>query len=256
MGEIHATASFEAAMISRNNACETMLDVPSVAAESRNDGSGSERNGVELGSVWRQLLVGNTLVRESDCRAGRLFLLVEKRPHPVPIDPSHSSLLELVLQSPCPKALAIELGMAMSTLSSRCSGVLAAIGVKGRTACIPLILAMAAEAARGRALPSAACETVATEDPSPRQLISVPEPTEGLRGLLSPAEYQVARLAVLGLAYTEIAQARRSSTRTIANQLACVFKKLRLSGRIALRARAIADFARAYELVRAQRCGP
>jgi DNA-binding CsgD family transcriptional regulator len=53
---------------------------------------------------------------------------------------------------------------------------------------------------------------------------------------LSAAERDVAGLAARGLSNTEIARARRVATRTIANQLAGVYRKLGVSGRRELRA--------------------
>lgn len=53
---------------------------------------------------------------------------------------------------------------------------------------------------------------------------------------LSAAEREVAELAARGLSNTEIARARRVATRTIANQLAGVYRKLGVSGRRELRA--------------------
>ena len=53
---------------------------------------------------------------------------------------------------------------------------------------------------------------------------------------LSAAERDVAELAARGLSNTEIARARRVATRTIANQLAGVYRKLGVSGRRELRA--------------------
>jgi DNA-binding NarL/FixJ family response regulator len=54
---------------------------------------------------------------------------------------------------------------------------------------------------------------------------------------LTPAERAVAELAVRGLSNAAIARKRRSSPRTVANQLATIYKKLGLGGRRELRAR-------------------
>jgi len=53
---------------------------------------------------------------------------------------------------------------------------------------------------------------------------------------LSPGEWAVARLATLGLSNHEIAKRRRCSPRTVANHLASAYRKLKVSGRRALRA--------------------
>jgi DNA-binding CsgD family transcriptional regulator len=56
------------------------------------------------------------------------------------------------------------------------------------------------------------------------------------RARLTGAEAEVAALAVRGLANRAIADARGSSQRTVANQLASIYAKLGISGRRELRA--------------------
>jgi len=57
------------------------------------------------------------------------------------------------------------------------------------------------------------------------------------RAALSPGEDAVVELAALGLSNREIALRRGCSVRTVANQLASAYRKLRVSGRRELRAR-------------------
>jgi DNA-binding CsgD family transcriptional regulator len=54
---------------------------------------------------------------------------------------------------------------------------------------------------------------------------------------LSPAEADVMHLAQQGLSNAEIAKARNTSARTVANQLASVFRKLGIRSRLELYAR-------------------
>jgi DNA-binding NarL/FixJ family response regulator len=51
---------------------------------------------------------------------------------------------------------------------------------------------------------------------------------------LSPAERDVMSLAQKGLSNSQIAKARRTSDRTVANQLASVFRKLGIRSRLEL----------------------
>jgi DNA-binding CsgD family transcriptional regulator len=60
-------------------------------------------------------------------------------------------------------------------------------------------------------------------------------PTMGADGL-SPAEGEVARLAVAGYGNEEIARARGRAVRTVANQLASVYRKLGVGSRVELAA--------------------
>jgi DNA-binding CsgD family transcriptional regulator len=55
---------------------------------------------------------------------------------------------------------------------------------------------------------------------------------------LSKAEREVIQLALRGLSNKTIAEVRRCSSRTVANQLASVYRKLSVSGRRELHVRA------------------
>jgi DNA-binding NarL/FixJ family response regulator len=56
----------------------------------------------------------------------------------------------------------------------------------------------------------------------------------GFAGLLTDAENGVAELATAGLSNLEIARLRNTSVRTVANQMASIFRKLRIGSRRAL----------------------
>ncbi len=72
-----------------------------------------------------------------------------------------------------------------------------------------------------------------------RRIIYVSEPIdEADIPELTPAERDVARLAAAGWSNAEIARERGSSERTIANQLATVYRKLGIGSRVELIARA------------------
>jgi DNA-binding NarL/FixJ family response regulator len=64
-------------------------------------------------------------------------------------------------------------------------------------------------------------------------LVGIPTSLAGPPGCerLTASERAVAGLAAPGVRNSEIARARRSSTRTVANQLASVYRKLGVSGR-------------------------
>lgn len=68
-------------------------------------------------------------------------------------------------------------------------------------------------------------------------VVSFPLPAQPpRRARLSPAETAVARLAVAGRSNREIAHARGSSERTVANQMASLFRKLGVRSRSELAA--------------------
>jgi len=67
-------------------------------------------------------------------------------------------------------------------------------------------------------------------------LLTIADPA-ALEWQLTVAETEVAHLAARGLSSARIAQLRGSRARTVANQLAAVYRKLGVSGRRELRAR-------------------
>ena len=68
-------------------------------------------------------------------------------------------------------------------------------------------------------------------------VLSVPAPDAALRARLTPAEDAVVSGVLEGLSNAEIAERRRCSPRTVANQLQSVFRKLDVRGRAELAAR-------------------
>ena len=70
-------------------------------------------------------------------------------------------------------------------------------------------------------------------------VISVPIDAMPLADRLTAAERTVAKLAMHGLSNQEIAERRGTSVRTVANQIATILRKLGLSSRRELAARAV-----------------
>ena len=99
---------------------------------------------------------------------------------------------------------------------------------------------MAAHAARGAGLAPAVVEPQASEG---AWLVHVELTGATLRDRLSPSEHAVALLSIAGRSYTQMAQERRASERTITNQLAACFSKLGISGRAELRAKAVRELS-------------
>jgi DNA-binding NarL/FixJ family response regulator len=64
-------------------------------------------------------------------------------------------------------------------------------------------------------------------------VLSFPSPTSALSAL-SAAEREIAEMVARGLSNREIALARGTRERTIANQIAKIFKKLRVGSRVEL----------------------
>jgi DNA-binding CsgD family transcriptional regulator len=65
-------------------------------------------------------------------------------------------------------------------------------------------------------------------------VVSIPQPDPQRFGQLTPAEVEVVRLVLDGLTNSEIAERRGVSDRTVANQLASVYRKLNVNSRAEL----------------------
>lgn len=68
-------------------------------------------------------------------------------------------------------------------------------------------------------------------------VLSIPLPAAALPETLTTAEQEVCALLLAGCSNAEIARARGSAVRTIANQIASIFRKLDVSSRAELAAR-------------------
>jgi DNA-binding NarL/FixJ family response regulator len=114
------------------------------------------------------------------------------------------------------------------------------LGVAGKPSRVHPLLMLAARAASGPSVAVASCASFAIAD-RPLRVVGSRRPDAHLAGLLPAAELAVIRRLVEGSSYAEIAAARGTATRTIANQITAVFRRLRVSGRNELLHRLLVD---------------
>jgi DNA-binding NarL/FixJ family response regulator len=193
-----------------------------------------------LARLWRLLMAGQLFIEATYCLEGRCFGVVARRARQQPARAESVEILERVFESESQKAVAYELGLSIATVATHSASVLDSICTKHLVSRAPIIVVMAALAARGVPLGSARFDEARSDG---RWVLSVEVPAKSLRNRLSQAEYEVAQLTIEGASHAQIAQARASSVRTVANQLASVFQKLDASGRAALRTKAIHEYA-------------
>jgi DNA-binding CsgD family transcriptional regulator len=105
-------------------------------------------------------------------------------------------------------------------------------GVRGTGSKMPLAVALFAHAV-SCPRPHRALVVPDPSDPA-RQLVHLPRGDLALKRALPRAEWEAAELLIQGHSYCEIADMQRISRRTVANQLASVFRKLAVSGRLEL----------------------
>jgi DNA-binding CsgD family transcriptional regulator len=187
-----------------------------------------------LTELWEQLCARRarcvaTFFTERDCCIV-LELAAPAQPFGRPIGPRELRILERALFGHHQKAIAIELDRASSTISEALRKILSGFGFDCGGAKLPLMVLLAAHAARVGSPQRARVKLVELDGRS-RQVVFVSRPDRDLDAGLSGAEMQVARLLVEGFSYAEIAERRGTSSRTVANQLAALFRKLDVSGR-------------------------
>ena len=203
--------------------------------------SQSGEGGIDLAALWRGLVGGHFYLSNSYYREGRCYTIL-KRSQREPKQPSPIAVLvlERVLAGESQKLLAYELGLASPTIAAYCSEIMHELGHERLSSRAPIVVVMAALAGRGVRLPGARLEETLADG---SWVISVETPGRRYAELLSPGEWDVARSTIEGKTHAQIAEARGTSRRTIANQLASVFSKLQTYGRSELRAKAVVEFA-------------
>ena len=196
----------------------------------------SQAQTLELAALWRDLINGKWFVRSGFCSEIDCFLVLEPRSQNAgsrPPAPHVVTMLEQVLTGESQKVLAIDAELSRSTVATRCAGCLRNIGKEHTLSRVPTLVLLAAHAARGMKLGAATVRQI-TGANSERWLVSYERPDGVLRATLSEAEREVTRLLVEGRTHTQMARVRKTSPRTIANQLGSSFRKLGVTGRTAL----------------------
>lgn len=196
--------------------------------------------GISLASLWHRLGEGQLFIRDTHCARGRCYAALEIRA--VPVRPSAIKLrvLERLFQGEGQKAVAADLGVSVASVAGYSLGALTALTRRQRVSRAPILMIMAALAARGSDAGPVRHESVR---PDGSWLVSVEIPGRTFRDRLSSSEAEVVRLSIEGEGHDSIAAARGTSLRTVANQLASAFGKLKVSGRSSLRALAVREHA-------------
>jgi DNA-binding NarL/FixJ family response regulator len=219
---------------------DRVAEEPAGAEPSRTAPWGTEPSGegpsgeeISLAAIWEQLISGRSKVVTTFCTEKRCYAMLANSEDEPPVRLTERSIacLERYLLGVQPKVVADELRLSRSTVTTDLGACLGAMGIHRQTSRIPVILAMAVRASRGdKSVPKGRLSELDYLGKK-HAIISVQRPDLTLSGLLSPAEFSVARMLLEGRTHAEIAQLRRTSTRTIANQLAATFQKLGVSGR-------------------------
>lgn len=191
----------------------------------------AEHDRLDLALLWSELRTQRLRILESFSTRERCFLvLTQQVRHAAPLRERDLLALEQFLLGKPQKCIGYELGVAPSTTALAISRALDALGKCVKPAAVSMILVMAASQHRGLiSMPDAWLTTIGET-----QVVSVEHPRALLVGRLSAAEFAVASALLDGASYEEIAFQRSVATRTVANQLSSVFRRLDISGRMDL----------------------
>jgi len=203
---------------------------------------------VALAAIWDNLVSGRWSVVDSFSVGDRSYLAFDLRAHESGrprLTERQLEILERTLSAPCQKVVAIELGRTASTVAWSLAQSLKAMGFSCQASRVPSFLVAAIHAHHGTTDLVDARFRGWGEGSMAFGIASIPRPDLCLAPLLTSTEYAVARLLADGNSRSEIAALRNASTRTVANQVSAVFRKLSVSGRLELLAHAARAFRRA-----------
>jgi DNA-binding CsgD family transcriptional regulator len=190
---------------------------------------------IDLSELWRLLMAGTARVVSGYCTEQNACLEIEfLRGKTRPLRPRDAKLLERALLGESQKLIALDLERAVSTIATLVGRAVLDLGLSCRVSQAPVALVMVVHAAHDPNVRRQATLRCLEAGSAPRFIVSLPRPERAFRAGLNPAERDIVRLRVEGMSYEEMAQSRKTSPRTIANQVGAVYRKLNVSGRLAL----------------------
>lgn len=189
----------------------------------------------DYADLWQKLRAGSIRVRDSFTSTERAYLVLEQRVSEAPTAAARSwDILEQILLGRSQKVVGTELGIGPSTVAGSARGALRAAGVDARVSSVPPLLSMLVRASLERSRSHAIRSCVLELEGVSFRVLSIGLGPSSLVRQLSPAERAVALMRIEGRSLAEIAASRRTSMRTVANQLGAAFRRLGISGRSSL----------------------
>jgi DNA-binding NarL/FixJ family response regulator len=188
----------------------------------------------QLSQLWVELCSGRVRLCETFATEQRYYAVIERIPasHRTAIRARSLDILTRVLLGENQKVIAVDLGLARSTITANMQVGLRIMGVRGKAHRAPMLLTMAAFSAHRSGGASGRRSQLTTSEPGePLSIVSVWRPDLDFPVPLSNAERIVLQALAAGFSHAEISTLRATSPRTIANQIAAAFRKLGVSGR-------------------------
>jgi len=177
--------------------------------------------------AWQALVVGRYSLVDRFQSGGRRYTVAFENPpgvrDPRGLSPAEAAVASWARHGHSQKLIAYEMGLSVGTISGLFHRIFRKLGVNSRVELVERL-----------SVPSAVSRVaIGGEDLFLFESAHRP----GLLLGLTPAEREVARLAVLGVSTPLIARDRGVSARTVTNQLASVFRKLGVQSRTELATR-------------------
>ncbi len=191
----------------------------------------------DLALLWQRLCGGVYHVRHAGFTSERCFVVLtvdQPNPETHRVGGRSLEILERVLRGESRKQVLFDLRISSSTVAGSLKNSLRRFGIECKPASVPVLLLMAARSAAAKQASLTAHSAGFCWDGATYLTVGVPRPERALSAALTPAELAVALKLVEGRSHAQISGARRASTRTVANQLGAVFRKLGVSGRAEL----------------------
>lgn len=186
--------------------------------------------------MWFGLMAGIYKVEGWSHEPGTWSLTVGRhaaggQPSPLTLRPRDRAIVERTLLCGVRKIVAAEVGLSCSSIAVIMQSCFQFMGLPCLPSRMPGLVVAAAHAhARSghRSLVTPQSTALASWS------VRMPRPDLALAAWLAPAEHAVIGMLVEGQTYAEIALARETSVRTVANQVASGFRRLGVSGRAEL----------------------
>jgi DNA-binding NarL/FixJ family response regulator len=195
-----------------------------------NEDSSDERT---LAELWDDLVAGRARVRGSYASDARQYLEVEAASARA-LTNSQVALLERLLLGQPMKVIAFEAERALSSVSAQVQQITAGLGFQGGVRALPAALFGLVLCVKGRTRAADLDWRLSAAPEDGVRIYSMSRCDLVLPKSLARSECQVLRRLLDGSSYATIGRERGRSERTIANQLASVYRKLGVSGRTEL----------------------
>lgn len=196
----------------------------------------SASESIELAELWRALAGGYRKVvgRFADQQYIGLIVTEPATSAQRALHARERGLLEAVLSGVCQNRVAIENHLSATSIATYCRHGLETMGYRGTVSRVSPVLMRAASAATQPGSTVRGRFSHIVTDAATYDVVSIERPEKPWSRCFSRSELDVVARLLDGASYMDIASQRGTSVRTVANQIASAFRRMRVSGRAEL----------------------